>query len=212
MRWTACVRCRPLIPTAPPWWWPPARAAAHLSQPRRRVALPRDARAGFAALPRHPADLRRPLVLLASGGQPRFPGARGWQWLANRRIVSGGSTLTMQVARLIDPQLAGRPSRTLGAKLRQAWRAVQLEMHYSKDEILSLYLTHAPMGGIVEGVGNGGADVAWASRPADLSAAEAALLTALPQAPSRLRPDRPSRGPRRRSRSRSRTSSSRTRR
>ncbi len=113
----------------------------------------------------------------------------GWQWLANRRIVSGGSTLTMQVARLIDPQLAGRPSRTLGAKLRQAWRAVQLEMHYSKDEILSLYLTHAPMGGIVEGV-EMGARMWLGKSPADLSAAEAALLTALPQAPSRLRPDR----------------------
>ena len=58
--------------------------------------------------------------------------ARGWQAATNRRIVSGGSTLTMQTARLIDPQLAGKPSRTISAKLRQAWRAVQLEMHYSR--------------------------------------------------------------------------------
>ncbi|WP_373979645.1 penicillin-binding protein 1C [Achromobacter sp. JD417] len=113
----------------------------------------------------------------------------GWQWATNRRIVSGGSTLTMQVARLIDPQLAGKPSRTMSAKLRQAWRAVQLEMHYSKDEILSLYLTHAPMGGIVEGVEMGSR--LWLGKPArDLGPAEAAMLTALPQAPSRLRPDR----------------------
>jgi penicillin-binding protein 1C len=113
----------------------------------------------------------------------------GWQWATNRRIVSGGSTLTMQAARLIDPELAGRPSRSLSAKLRQAWRAVQLEMHYSKDEILSLYLTHAPMGGIVEGVEMGSR--LWLGKPArDLSPAEAAMLTALPQAPSRLRPDR----------------------
>lgn len=113
----------------------------------------------------------------------------GWQWATNRRIVSGGSTLTMQVARLIDPELAGKPSRTLSAKLRQAWRAVQLEMHYSKDEILSLYLTHAPMGGIVEGVEMGAR--LWLGKPArDLGPAEAAMLTALPQAPSRLRPDR----------------------
>ncbi|WMD21311.1 penicillin-binding protein 1C [Achromobacter seleniivolatilans] len=113
----------------------------------------------------------------------------GWQWATNRRIVSGGSTLTMQVARLIDPQLAGKPSRSMSAKLRQAWRAVQLEMHYSKDEILSLYLTHAPMGGIVEGVEMGSR--LWLGKPArDLSPAEAAMLTALPQAPSRLRPDR----------------------
>jgi penicillin-binding protein 1C len=95
----------------------------------------------------------------------------------------------MQVARLIDPQLAGKPSRTMSAKLRQAWRAVQLEMHYSKDEILSLYLTHAPMGGIVEGVEMGSR--LWLGKPArDLGPAEAAMLTALPQAPSRLRPDR----------------------
>ncbi|EHK63256.1 penicillin-binding protein 1C [Achromobacter arsenitoxydans SY8] len=113
----------------------------------------------------------------------------GWQWATNRRIVSGGSTLTMQVARLIDPQLAGKPSRSMSAKLRQAWRAVQLEMHYSKDEILSLYLTHAPMGGIVEGVEMGSR--LWLGKPArDLGPAEAAMLTALPQAPSRLRPDR----------------------
>lgn len=113
----------------------------------------------------------------------------GWQWATNRRIVSGGSTLTMQVARLIDPQLVGKPSRSMSAKLRQAWRAVQLEMHYSKDDILSLYLTHAPMGGIVEGVEMGSR--LWLGKPArDLGPAEAAMLTALPQAPSRLRPDR----------------------
>ncbi len=113
----------------------------------------------------------------------------GWQWASNRRIVSGGSTLTMQVARLIDPALAGKPSKSMSAKLRQAWRAIQLEMHYSKDEILSLYLTHAPMGGIVEGAEM--ASRMWLGKPASqVSYAEAALLTALPQAPSRLRPDR----------------------
>lgn len=112
-----------------------------------------------------------------------------WQWVAHGRIVSGGSTLTMQVARLLDPELAGQPSRKLSAKLRQMARAVQLEMHYSKDEILGLYLTHAPMGGIVEGAEM--ASRMWLGKSAqDLSPAEAALLTALPQAPSRLRPDR----------------------
>lgn len=113
----------------------------------------------------------------------------GWQWAIHRRIVSGGSTLTMQVARLIDPQLAGKPSHAMAAKLRQVWRAIQLEMHYGKDEILSLYLTRAPMGGIVEGVEMGAR--LWLGKPArGLSPAEAAMLTALPQAPSRLRPDR----------------------
>jgi len=113
----------------------------------------------------------------------------GWQWLAHGRIVSGGSTLTMQVARLMDPRLAALPSRSLAAKLRQIARALQLEWHYSKDEILALYLTHVPMGGIVEGVEMGAR--LWLGKSArDLSPAEAALLTALPQAPSRLRPDR----------------------
>ncbi|MFC4276840.1 penicillin-binding protein 1C [Achromobacter aloeverae] len=113
----------------------------------------------------------------------------GWQWAVHGHIVSGGSTLTMQVARLVDPQLNGRPSRSLGAKARQAWRAIQLEMHYSKDEILSMYLSRAPMGGIVQGVEM--ASRLWLGKSArDLSAAEAALLTALPQAPTRLRPDR----------------------
>ena len=113
----------------------------------------------------------------------------GWQWLTHGRIVSGGSTLTMQVARLLDPQLANQPSRSIAAKLRQIVRALQLEWHYSKDEILAMYLTHAPMGGIVEGVEM--AARLWLGKSAqDLSRAEAALLTALPQAPSRLRPDR----------------------
>lgn len=120
------------------------------------------------------------------------PGAlirSAWQWLAHGKIVSGGSTITMQVARLLDPALAGKPSRLLSVKLRQMARALQLEWHYSKDEILSLYLTHAPMGGIVEGVEM--ASRMWLGKPAtDMSPAEAALLTALPQSPSRLRPDR----------------------
>lgn len=112
-----------------------------------------------------------------------------WQWFTHGRIVSGGSTITMQVARLLDPELAGQPSRVLSAKLRQMARALQLELHYSKDEILGLYLTHAPMGGIVEGVEM--ASRLWLGKSSmDISPAEAALLTALPQAPSRLRPDR----------------------
>lgn len=120
-----------------------------------------------------------PLALLRSG----------WQWMVHGRIVSGGSTLTMQVARLLDPGLVATPSRTLQAKVRQILRALQLELHYSKDEILALYLSRAPMGGMVEGVEM--AARLWLGKSArELSLAETALLTALPQAPSRLRPDR----------------------
>lgn len=107
-----------------------------------------------------------------------------WQDLSSGRIVSGGSTLSMQVARLIDPH-----SRTLGGKIKQLWRTLQLEWYYSKDEILEIYLNRAPFGGTLEGIGA----ASWAylgKSPADLSAGEATLMAVLPQAPSRLRPDR----------------------
>ncbi len=110
----------------------------------------------------------------------------GWQWLAHGRIVSGGSTLTMQVARILDASL---DTRSLGGKLRQIARALQLEAHLSKSDILALYLNHAPMGGQVQGVEM--ASRAYLGKSArELSPAEAALLVALPQSPSRLRPDR----------------------
>jgi len=106
------------------------------------------------------------------------------QNLLHGGVVSGGSTLTMQVARLIDPQ-----PRTLRGKVVQAWRAMQLEYHLSKREILMLYLNRAPFGGTVEGVG--AASWIWLGKsPAQLTKGEAALLAVLPQAPSRLRPDR----------------------
>lgn len=107
------------------------------------------------------------------------------QFLANGRIVSGGSTITMQVARLIEP----REARSLGAKLRQILRAVQIERRLSKDEILALYLTLAPYGGNLEGVR--AASLAWFGKePRRLETGEAALLVALPQLPERRRPDR----------------------
>lgn len=110
-----------------------------------------------------------------------------WQWAREGKIVSGGSTLSMQVARILDPGL--ETTRTVVAKLLQIVRALQLELRYSKRELLTLYLNHAPMGGVIEGVE--AASRAYLGKPASrLSAAEAALLTVLPQAPSRLRPDR----------------------
>lgn len=122
------------------------------------------------------------------GVNPVAMARAAWQWLRAGRVVSGGSTLTMQVARIIDPPPAG-DSRNLWAKLRQILRALQLEAHLSKREILTIYLNHAPMGGIVEGVEMASrAYLGKSSRT--LSHAEAAMLAALPQAPSRLRPDR----------------------
>jgi penicillin-binding protein 1C len=106
------------------------------------------------------------------------------QWAVSGTVVSGASTLTMQVARLLEP----RPL-TLWSKGLEMLRALQLEAHLSKKEILGIYLTLAPYGGNLEGIR--AASLAWLGKePAHLTDAEAALLVVLPQAPSRLRPDR----------------------
>ncbi|HEY5347358.1 MAG TPA: penicillin-binding protein 1C [Rhizomicrobium sp.] len=108
------------------------------------------------------------------------------QWAGAGHIVSGGSTLTMQVARLLEPRLRARGIFT---KFLQMIRAVQLEERYSKDQILSLYLTLAPFGGNLEGVR--AASLSYFGKPPSrLDLAEAALLVALPQSPVRQRPDR----------------------
>lgn len=120
-----------------------------------------------------------------SGIDPLGLARAAWQMAVNGRIVSGGSTLSMQVARLLEP----REERSLAAKLRQAVRAVQLESRLGKTGILDLYLSLAPYGGNLEGVR--AASFAWFGKePKRLSTAEAALLVALPQAPETRRPDR----------------------
>jgi penicillin-binding protein 1C len=112
-------------------------------------------------------------------------GRAALQFVTSGHIVSGGSTLTMQVARLLEP----RQHRSLGAKLRQITRAVELEHALSKTQILSLYLTLAPYGGNLEGVR--AASLAYFGKePKKLTLAEAALLVALPQSPELRRPDR----------------------
>jgi penicillin-binding protein 1C len=119
------------------------------------------------------------------GVDPAALGRAAWQLLRNGRIVSGGSTLTMQVARLLEP----RAERTLGAKLRQMVRAIQLESAMHKDEILTLYLNLAPYGGNLEGV-RAAAYAYFGKEPRRLTLAETALLIALPQSPEARRPDR----------------------
>lgn len=100
------------------------------------------------------------------------------------RVVSGGSTITMQTARMLEP----RP-RNAGSKLMEIWRANQLERRFTKQEILELYLTLTPYGGNLEGVR--AASWSWFGHEADrLSSDEIALLIALPQSPEVRRPDR----------------------
>ncbi|MFZ5637196.1 MAG: penicillin-binding protein 1C [Pseudomonadota bacterium] len=119
-----------------------------------------------------------PVALLRAGAQMATSG----------EVVSGGSTLTMQVARILDAKRT-RHTRTPFRKLRQILRALQLEAHLSKREILILYLERAPFGGTIEGVE--AASWAYLGKPASrLSHAEAALLAVLPQSPSKRRPDR----------------------
>jgi penicillin-binding protein 1C len=109
----------------------------------------------------------------------------GAQWLIRGHVVSGGSTLSMQVARLIEP----RPERTLTAKLRQIARALEIERAVGKPGTLDRYLTLAPFGGNLEGVR--AASLAYFGKePLRLTVAEAALLVALPQSPEARRPDR----------------------
>jgi penicillin-binding protein 1C len=117
-----------------------------------------------------------PLAVLRAAGQ--FV-------LAGGHIVSGGSTLTMQVARLID----GDGTRSVMGKLRQMALAETLEARFSKGEILHLYLLLAPYGGNIEGIR--AASLAYFGKePKRLTTAEAALLVALPQSPEARRPDR----------------------
>ncbi len=105
------------------------------------------------------------------------------QMAVHGRPISGGSTITMQVARLLHPH-----RKTLSGKLYQMLRALQLEWHLSKREILTLYCNIAPFGGMIEGVQ--AASFTYLNKPAKyLTRAEAALLAVLPQSPTRLRPD-----------------------
>lgn len=115
-----------------------------------------------------------PLAALRAAGQN----------LAAGRIVSGASTLTMQVARLLEPRARGWT-----AKLLQTARAVQLERRFDKDTILGMYLTLAPFGGNVEGV-RAASMAYFGSGPEALTLPQAALLVALPRSPTVLRPDR----------------------
>lgn len=105
------------------------------------------------------------------------------QIVTQGKVVSGGSTLTMQTARLLEP----RP-RKISSKLIECFRAMQLEWHFSKAEILNIYLTLAPFGGNIEGV-KAAALSYFNKSPKMLSPPEVALLVAMVQSPNALRPD-----------------------
>lgn len=120
-----------------------------------------------------------------AGVDPRAVLRAAGQGVAAGRVVSGASTLSMQVARLLEEG----PTGTIAGKLRQARVALALERRRSKAEILDLYLLLAPYGGNLEGVR--AATLAYfGHEPRRLNTAEIALLIALPQSPEARRPDR----------------------
>jgi penicillin-binding protein 1C len=119
------------------------------------------------------------------GVDPWALGRAAFQLVTRGHIVSGGSTITMQLARLIEP----RHRRSFYAKLHQIVRALEIERQLNKDQILNLYLALAPFGGNLEGVR--AASLAYFGKePKRLSLAEEALLVALPQSPETRRLDR----------------------
>ena len=134
-----------------------------------------------------------PRVLIAAEDRHfrRHPGVNplslvraAWSNLRAGQVVSGGSTITMQLARLAQPR-----ERTLAAKCAEALRALQLERRLTKDAILEHYCNMAPYGGNIVGVG--AASFFYFSKTPDrLSLAEAALLAVLPRSPLRLDPVR----------------------
>ena len=104
---------------------------------------------------------------------------------ASSHVVSGGSTITMQVIRLMQDN----PPRNFRQKIKEAILATRLELSHSKNEILNLYATNAPFGGNVVGIGA----ASWryfGREPSELSWAEAATLAVLPNAPSLIHPGR----------------------
>lgn len=119
------------------------------------------------------------------GIDPFAIGRAAFTNLASGRVVSGGSTLSMQVIRLAEHQ----PPRHFFQKVKEAVLAVRLELRYSKSEILALYAAHAPFGGNVVGIE--AACWRYFQRPSDeLSWGEAALLAVLPNHPALIHPGR----------------------
>jgi penicillin-binding protein 1C len=158
-----------------------------------RYALPPDGswRLPLRSLDEVSPELRRALVAsedrffgLHPGVNPLSVLRATWQALRAGRVVSGASTIPMQVARLVEP----RP-RTLRAKCIEAFRALQLVWHRGRDDVLLAYLDLAPFGGNIEGVG-AAARLWFGVEPAALSLGEAALLVALPRAPGAYDPAR----------------------
>jgi penicillin-binding protein 1C len=157
-----------------------------------RLFLPADERWRLpVALDELPEDLVKAVVASEDRRFFHHPGVdplavvrAAWSNLAAGRVVSGASTIPMQIARMAEPR-----RRTLGAKLLEAFRALQLDAHRSKRELLRIYLDLAPYGGNLEGVG-AACRFYFGKPPARLSLGEIALLVTLPRSPNGYDPVR----------------------
>ena len=106
-----------------------------------------------------------------------------WSNVIRGKRVSGASTITMQVARMLEPK-----RRTWWSKIKEIFRAFQLEWHHSKEEILEMYLSYLPYGGNVEGV-KASSFIYFDRPPSSLSLAQSVLMTVIPNRPNSLRLD-----------------------
>jgi penicillin-binding protein 1C len=169
---------------------PPAVIVTDRTGEPLRFFLPADERWRFPVkLSELPAELPRALVASEDrrfyhhlGIDPMAIVRAAWSNARAGEVVSGASTIPMQIARMADPG-----ARTLTSKIRESFRALQLEQRYSKDELLEIYLNLTPYGGNLEGIGT----AAWfyfGKEPDQLSLGEIALLTALPRSPVRYDP------------------------
>ncbi len=207
LRWVLTVAALSAAALGVAWWAAPRFAADPLPvlearAPARILAdargVPVFAERGWDAQWRFPVPLRAiaPDVVRATlaaedanfyrhHGVDYAAAARAlWQNVTSARVVSGASTLSMQVA-----ALAFGRERTLWGKWRQAARARRLERLHGKDAILSAYLNHAPYGGKLHGI-EAAARHYFGVPAAELTLAEASLLCGLPQRPNAFRPDR----------------------
>jgi penicillin-binding protein 1C len=169
---------------------PPAVIVEDRAGEPLRFFLPADQRWRFPVeLADLPSELPRALVASEDrrfwdhpGVDPVAVARAAWSNLRSGEVVSGASTIPMQIARMAEPG-----PRTLPSKIRESFRALQLERRFSKEELLEIYLNLTPYGGNVEGVGA----AAWfyfGKDPDQLSLGEIALLTALPRSPVRYDP------------------------
>jgi penicillin-binding protein 1C len=155
-----------------------------------RMILPADQKVRIpVTLEELPPELIRALIVSEDQWFWRHPGvnpiAIGRAAVANLRagrVVSGASTIPMQLARMSQPK-----SRTFGGKAREAFRALQLVRHHSRRDLLEAYVNMAPYGANIEGIG-AASYLYFGKPPAQLSLGEIAFLTTLPRSPNRYDP------------------------